>query len=203
MTSDIEKLRELLSASEVLDNKHADFYSNSRPWSKKADLSPPIVIIPQSISSLQKTLKYFCDADLDFVVRNTGTGSASARDAVISMSHFKSFSFDADSEVVEIGAGLAWGEVDSLMERHAPGYAIVGARCSWVGCTGSALVGGLSWLSHEFGMISDPQNLLDMQIVLPDGRLLWSSEEADLDWSLRGGGGNFGGLFFNLIRHPR
>ena len=59
--------------------------------------------------------------------------------------------------------------------------------------TGSALVGGLSWLSHEFGMISDPQNLLDMQIVLADGRVLWASEEPELMWALRGGGGNFGG----------
>jgi hypothetical protein len=43
------------------------------------------------------------------------------------------------------------------------------------------------------GMISDPQNLLDMQIVLHDGSVLWASEEPDLMWALRGGGGNFGG----------
>ena len=57
------------------------------------------------------------------------------------------------------------------------------------------MVGGLSWLSHEYGMISDPQNLLDMQVVLGDGRVLWASEEPDLMWALRGGGGNFGGKY--------
>jgi hypothetical protein len=37
------------------------------------------------------------------------------------------------------------------MEEKAKGFAVVGARCPWVGVTGSALVGGLSWLSHEYG----------------------------------------------------
>jgi hypothetical protein len=80
------------------------------------------------------------------------------------------------------------------MAADAPGWALVGARCGWVGAAGGALVGGYSWLSHEFGLISDPQNLLDAQVVLNDGRVVWASEEDDgaLLWALRGGGGNFG-----------
>lgn len=136
MTSHLNQLRSLLSTAEVVDSQHPDFYQNSRPWSKKADLSPPLVIIPLTIPSLQKALKYLCDSDLDFVVRNTGTGSTSARDAVISMSEFKRFDFDAESEVVTIGAGLDWGAVDQKMEEFAPGFAVVGARCPWVGVTG-------------------------------------------------------------------
>jgi len=40
------------------------------------------------------------------------------------------------------------GEANALMEERAPGYQVVGARCSWVGVAGSSLVGGLSWLSQ-------------------------------------------------------
>lgn len=72
--------------------------------------------------------------------------------------------------------------------------AVVGARCPYVGVIGSTLHGGLSWLSHELGLGSDPPNLLDAQIITADGRLRWASEESELLWALRGGGGNFGGI---------
>lgn len=49
-------------------------------------------------------------------------------------------------------------------------------------------------LTCSEGLISDPQNLLDVQVVLREGRVLWASEEPDLPWALRGGGGNFGGI---------
>ena len=48
-------------------------------------------------------------------------------------------------------------------------------------------------MSHEFGLTSDPHNLLDAHIVLATGRSVWASEEPNLLWALRGGGGNFGG----------
>ena len=135
----------------------------------------------------------YAHKDIDFAVRNTGTGSASARDVIVSTHGFKNFEFDPVAEIAILGAGLDWSEAENLMAQHAPGWALVGARCGWVGVAGGALVGGYSWLSHEFGLISDPQNLLDVQIVLKDGRVVWAGEEdPELLWGMRGGGGNFG-----------
>lgn len=66
---------------------------------------------------------------------------------------------------------------------------VVSCRTPFVGVTGTVLCGGLSWLSHEFGLISDPQNLLDAQMVLADGQLVWAStyDDGELLWALRGG----------------
>lgn len=47
-------------------------------------------------------------------------------------------------------------------------------------------------MSSEFGLTSDPQNMLDAQIVLMDGSVLWASSDPELLWALRGGGGRFG-----------
>lgn len=71
---------------------------------------------------------------------------------------------------------------------------MLSARTPFVGVGGSILTGGVSWASQEFGLASDPQNLLDAHIVMTTGRSLWASEEPDLLWALRGGGGNFGGM---------
>jgi FAD/FMN-containing dehydrogenase len=195
MSSSIERLREQLDQSEVHLPCTAGYLAQSLPWSQHADAKPKLVITPSTLPSLQACVKLlYADESLDFAVRNTGTGSASARDVILSMHGFKSFSFDAVNEIVSIGAGLDWTEIEVKMARAAPGWALVGARCGWVGAAGGALVGGYSWLSHEFGLISDPQNLLDAQVVLKDGRVVWASEEDDgaLLWALRGGGGNFG-----------
>ena len=189
----LDELRSLLPASEVFEKDAPEYKEQSAPWSVWADRHPTLVVQPTTLENMSKVVKSLYDSTLDFAIRNTGTGSASAKDVVLSTHGFKDFSFDEASETVTLGSGFAWGEVDLLMEKHAPGYAVVGARCSWVGVTGSSLVGGLSWLSHEYGMISDPQNLLDMQVVLRDGRVLWASEDPELQWALRGGGGNFGG----------
>ena len=189
----LDQLRSLLSRSEVIERDAPGYKEQSAPWSKRADQRPTLVVQPTSLDSMAKVVKFLYESELDFAIRNTGTGSVSAKDVILSTHGFKDFEFDKQAETLTIGSGFSWGEVDVLLEERAPGWQVVGARCNWVGVAGSSLVGGLSWLSHEYGMISDPQNLLDMQIVLRDGRVLWASEEPELMWALRGGGGNFGG----------
>lgn len=189
----LEQLRALLPASEIFQRDAPGFLEQSQPWSIWEDKAPALVLQPTTLQSMQKVVAALYDSDLDFAVRNTGTGSVSAIDVILSTHGFKGLSFDKQTETVTVGAGYDWGAVDVLMEKHAPGYQLVGARCPWVGVAGSTLVGGLSWLSHEFGMSSDPGNLLDAQVVLGDGRVVWGSEEPELMWALRGGGGNFGG----------
>ena len=189
----LDELRALVSTSEIIERDAPGYKESSAPWSTWADQKPTLVVQPTSIDSMSKVVKLLYDSDLDFAIRNTGTGSVSAKDVILSTHGFKSFDFDEQMEILTIGSGFSWGEVDNLMEKNAPGWQVVGARCSWVGVAGSSLVGGLSWLSHEYGMISDPQNLLDLQIVLRHGRAVWASEEQELLWALRGGGGNFGG----------
>ena len=61
-----------------------------------------------------------------------------------------------------------------------------------VGIAGLTLSGGMGGLMRKHGMTID--NLLEVDVVTTDGRLLTASAEAeqDLFWALRGGGGNFG-----------
>ncbi|KAF2222272.1 cysteine desulfurase [Elsinoe ampelina] len=184
MGGSLDALRALLSPDEVFDQGSNEYEAQAKPWSVHADKNPLLVIAPSSVKSLSIAVRYLYNSNLDFAIRNTGTGSVSAKDVILSTHGFKSFNYDGSTNVLTLGAGLDWGGVDRWMDGNASGYSVVGDRCSWVGVTDSA--------RHEFGMISDPQNLLDMQIVLRDGRVIWASEEPELLWALRGGGGNFG-----------
>lgn len=52
---------------------------------------------------------------LDLAVRNTGTGSGCASDAVLTTHSFTRFPIDVTDEIVIIGFGLAWDEDVNLL----------------------------------------------------------------------------------------
>ena len=98
-------------------------------------------------------------------------------------------------------AGVTWGELDH--ETQAFGLATTGGQISTTGIAGLTLGGGLGWLMRKCGLVVD--NLLSADVVTADGRLLTASatENADLFWGLRGGGGNLGLVTsFEYRLHP-
>lgn len=68
-----------------------------------------------------------------------------------------------------------------------------------MGVAGTIISGGFSWLSREYGYVSDPANMLDAKVVKYDGSVVWASSEPDLLWALRGGGGGFGGEQYKVF----
>ncbi|KAJ9602207.1 hypothetical protein H2200_013327 [Cladophialophora chaetospira] len=188
----ITDLEAFLSPSELTLPDTPLYKEETAIWATQKDLKPKVLLRPLTVEQLSQTLAYLNQSDLDFGVRSGGVGSGSAKDVLISMTAFQGFEFDAEAETVTIGTGQIWGEVDRKLEKHAPGYAALSARCSFVGVGGAVVSGGISWASSEFGMTSDPHNFLDAQVVTVEGRILWASEEPDLLWALRGGGGGFG-----------
>ena len=98
-------------------------------------------------------------------------------------------------------AGCVVGDVDRETQLH--GLAAVLGFVSATGVAGLTLGGGFGYLSRRFGWTSD--NVRSMDLVTADGRPVRASEteNTDLFWGLRGGGGNFGvvtGIEYDL--HP-
>jgi len=109
---------------------------------------------------------------------------------MIDLSRMKGIRVDLEKRTARAEAGVRWGDFDH--ETQAFGLATTGGTNTDTGIAGLTLGGGLGWLAGGYGLACD--NLLSADIVTADGQFLTASgsENADLFWGLRGGGGNFG-----------
>jgi len=99
------------------------------------------------------------------------------------------------------GGGATWADVDAATQQH--GLATPGGFISHTGIAGSRSVAASAGSPPLAGLSCD--NLVSAEVVTADSRILRASktDEADLFWALRGGGGNFGVVTsFEFALHP-
>ncbi len=134
------------------------------------------------------------DEGLPIAVRgggHNGPGLGSVDNGlVIDLSTMRGVRADPAHNRVRVGAGCVTGDVDHA--THAFGQAVPFGIISTTGVAGLTLSGGHGYLSRQYGLAVD--NLLEADVVLADGKFVTASEteNPDLFWALRGGGGNFG-----------
>ena len=130
---------------------------------------------------------------------HNGPGLGSVDDGlVIDLSMMKGVRVDPVKRTARVGAGCITGDVDHA--THAFGQAVPFGIISTTGVAGLTLSGGHGYLSRQYGLAID--NLIEADVVLADGSFVTASEteNADLFWALRGGGGNFGVVTSFLFR---
>jgi FAD/FMN-containing dehydrogenase len=132
----------------------------------------------------------------DLLVAIRGGGHSVAGKSVcegglmIDLSAMKGIRVDPAKRTARAQTGLTLGEFDR--ETQAFGLATTLGVVSKTGIAGLTLGGGWGHLHAKHGLALD--NVIGADVVTADGRLLTAnpSENADLFWGVRGGGGNFG-----------
>ncbi|MGH7644351.1 MAG: FAD-binding oxidoreductase, partial [Gemmatimonadales bacterium] len=131
---------------------------------------------------------------LEAAVRGGGHGVAGRATIdgglMIDLSPMRGIHVDPATREARAQGGVTWAEYDRETQAH--GLASTGGVVSSTGIAGLTLGGGVGWLLGRYGLAVD--NLVAVQLVTADGRILTASEREhpDLFWGLRGGGGNFG-----------
>lgn len=157
--------------------------------------SPAIVLQPRTAQDIVRALNFIRESGLLLSVRSGGHNGAgfgtNDGGAVIDLSLLNTVEvIDAAQRTVRIGSGATWGVVANLLKDH--GLALSSGDTVSVGVGGLVLGGGIGWMVRKYGLAID--SLIAAEIVTADGNVIRtsSSENPDLFWAIRGGGGNFG-----------
>ena len=205
MTSiDITSFRSTFSG-QLFEPADAGYDEARQIWNASVSKRPGLIARCTGVADIVAAIKFARANNLLTSIRGGGHnvgGRALCEDGlVIDLSRMRSVFVDGATRRVRVHGGATLGDMDR--ETHVFGLTVPCGIVPKTGIGGLTLGGGVGWLIRKYGMTID--NLLSCQMVTADGKILTAgaSENADLFWALRGGGGNFGVVTsFEFQAHP-
>lgn len=189
----------------ILDGRHPDYEEARKLYNGMIDKRPLMIARCSDVGDVIDAVNFGRENKLAIAIRgggHNGPGFGSVDGGlVIDLSMMTGVRVMPTDRTVRVGPGCTTGDVDHA--THAFGQAVPFGIISTTGVAGLTLSGGHGYLSRQYGLTID--SLIEADVVLADGRFVTASEteNADLLWALRGGGGNFGVVTSFLFRtHP-
>jgi FAD/FMN-containing dehydrogenase len=189
----LQELRESIRG-EVIAPSDAGYDTARAVWNGMIDKRPSLIVRCSGVADVVAAVQFANSQGLEIAIRGGGHSlpgfSTTDGGLVIDLSGMRAVRVDAQAMRAVAEGGATWGDLDH--EAQSFGLAVTGGLVSTTGVGGFTLGGGVGWLTRRFGLAAD--NLVGADVVLADGRLVRASasENPDLLWGLRGGGGNFG-----------
>lgn len=162
----------------------------------QSSYSPSCAVYPTSAQDVSIALQAIRAAGSRFAIKAAGHNpntffSSVDQGVLIDLNQMTNKTYNASSTIGTYGPGGTFGDVYDYFQQY--GRTVVGARLAGVG-TGLALGGGLSYLSPQYGLACD--SFRELEVVLPSGQIVTASptQNTDLFFADRGGGGNAYGV---------
>ncbi len=201
----VQELREAVRG-QILTPEDIGYADASRIWNgAHDDRRPALIVSCIGAADVIAAVGFARSNGMPIAVRGGGhsiAGFSTCDDGiVIDLSPMSDVRVDPSARRATVGGGAVWADVDHETQAH--GLATTGGLVSSTGVAGFTLGGGIGWTMRKFGLACD--NLIAVDLVTADGLLVHASEteNPELLWGLRGGGGNFGIVTqFEFDLHP-
>jgi len=203
-TVQLDALRERVRGR-VIATTDPDYDEARAVYNGMIDKRPSAVVRISQVSDALGAIKFARDNGVDLAVRGGGHSAPGFGTCdggiVVDFSQRSGVRVDPVARTARAEAGTTWADFNHA--THVFGLATTGGIIGSTGIAGLTLGGGIGYLSRKYGLSCD--NLLSADVLTADGRFLTTSESEneDLFWALRGGGGNFGVVTsFEYRLHP-
>jgi FAD/FMN-containing dehydrogenase len=174
-------------------------------WNGMFDKRPALIARCEGVADVISVVNFARTNNVSLAIRGGGhsvAGNSSCDNGLlIDLSRMKGVRVEPKARTVRVQGGASLGDMDR--ETQVFGLAVPAGVVSTTGVGGLTLGGGTGWQTRKRGLTID--NLLSVDVVTADGelRVASKSENDDLFWAVRGGGGNFGVVTsFEYQAHP-
>src|SRR4051812_22152973 len=166
------------------------------PWNVAVAQRPAAVAVPRDAREVSTVVRMAAELGLRVAPQSTGhnAGPLAAQGlddvVLVRMSAMGAVTADPARGIVRVEGGALWEPAVDAAAAH--GQAVLHGSSPDVGVAGYSLGGGIGWYARTLGLATN--SLTAVEIVIGDGSLVRASatENVELFWALRGGGGSFG-----------
>jgi FAD/FMN-containing dehydrogenase len=169
------------------------------------DRHPAAIAQAAGVPDVVRAVTFARKHGLELAVRGGGHSGAGFGTVdgglVLDLSRMRAIRVDPVARTARVEGGATLADVDHATSHF--GLALPGGVISSTGVAGLTLGGGIGHLTRKFGLTID--SLRSADLVLASGEFVTASEteNPDLFWAIRGGGGNFGVVTsFEFGLHP-
>jgi FAD/FMN-containing dehydrogenase len=163
-------------------------------WNAMIDRRPAVIVQCVQADDVPPVIRFARKNGLQLSIRGAGhniAGNALCDNGItIDFSRMKNVRVDPEKRRAYVEPGATLADLDEATQAH--GLATPVGINSTTGIAGLTLGGGFGWLTRKYGMTID--NLVSVDMITAEGKKIRASESdnGDLFWAIRGGGGNFG-----------
>jgi len=178
----------------LLTASDAEYDQARRLWNRMIDRRPAMIARCSGAADIARAVSFARERELLVAVRGGGHSfpgySMCEGGLVIDLSTMRGVRVDPVAKTAQVAGGAWIGDLDWEAQQY--GLATTMGEISNTGVGGLTLGGGYGWLGRLHGLACD--NLLTVDLVTADGKLrhVSATDNPELLWALRGGGGNFG-----------